>query len=141
MAVTTEMECNTIGALRKMGVQVVVAPYEADSQLAYLCKSNVCQAVLTEDSDVIVYSMACEKPFPILFKFDKKSNRVEKLDCAGLFDIAVKGEVLSRLNEEKGQSSYSTNVSNVGEMHGAKVRRRARGVTLRQRRRNLSCPP
>jgi exonuclease-1 len=97
MAVTPEMESNTIGALRRMGVQVVVAPYEADSQLAYLCKTGVCQAVMTEDSDVIVYSMVCEKPFTILFKFDRKSNTVDSLDCATLFDTKEK----SRESEEK----------------------------------------
>ena len=69
-----------------MGVGVVVAP-QADSQLAYLCKTGVCQAVMTEDSDVIVYSVACEKPFTILFKFDKKNNTVQTLDCATLFDM------------------------------------------------------
>ena len=71
LSVTTQMEKNTIGALRKMGVKVVVSPYEADSQLAYLCYTGYCQAVLTEDSDVLVYSAICGTPFPILYKFEK----------------------------------------------------------------------
>ncbi len=71
LSVTTDMEKNTIGALRKMGVKVIVAPYEADPQLAYLCHTEYCQAVLTEDSDVLVYSAICGTPFPVLYKFDK----------------------------------------------------------------------
>eukprot|EP00605_Chrysophyceae_sp_TOSAG23-4_P000866 GSChrysophyteH1.ASY1.ANO1.957.1 assembled CDS len=80
LSVTTEMEKSTIGALRKMGVRVVVAPYEADSQLAYLCHTGYTQAVLTEDSDVLVYSAICGTPFPILYKFDKTGS-VRSVNC------------------------------------------------------------
>jgi 5'-3' exonuclease len=121
MAVTPEMESNTIGALRRMGVQVVVAPYEADSQLAYLCKTGVCQAVMTEDSDVIVYSMVCEKPFTILFKFDRKSNTVDSLDCATLFDTKEK----SRESEEKERKICPPDESGFGG--GGKERKGKRG--------------
>jgi exonuclease 1 len=41
--------------LEKMNVQFVFAPKEADSQLAYLLKQNVVDAVITEDSDQLVY--------------------------------------------------------------------------------------
>ena len=30
----------------------IVAPYEADAQLAYLMKSGIAQLVITEDSDL-----------------------------------------------------------------------------------------
>ena len=43
MAVTHDMENRLIGAARKMGVDVIVSPYEADAQLAYLCHINYCQ--------------------------------------------------------------------------------------------------
>ena len=43
MAVTHDMENRLIGAARKMGVDVIVSPYEADAQLAYLCNINYCQ--------------------------------------------------------------------------------------------------
>ena len=35
-------------------VKYLVAPYEADAQLAYLSRSNVVDAVISEDSDVII---------------------------------------------------------------------------------------
>jgi hypothetical protein len=36
-------------------VEFVVAPYEADAQLAYLARSGAVHAVLTEDSDMLPY--------------------------------------------------------------------------------------
>lgn len=46
-------------ACRKEGVEVVVAPYEADSQLAYLGKENIVDFVITEDSDLLAFG--CKK--------------------------------------------------------------------------------
>ena len=37
------------------GVEVVVAPYEADSQLAYLAKEGIADVVITEDSDLLAF--------------------------------------------------------------------------------------
>lgn len=42
-------------AARSRGVDCVVAPYEADAQLAYLTKSGLAQAVITEDSDLLAF--------------------------------------------------------------------------------------
>ena len=42
-------------ACRREGVEVVVAPYEADSQLAYLAKENIVDLVITEDSDLLAF--------------------------------------------------------------------------------------
>ena len=33
----------------------IVAPYEADAQLAYLMKAGIAQAIISEDSDLLVY--------------------------------------------------------------------------------------
>lgn len=44
---------------RARGVDCVVAPYEADAQLAYLTKSGLAQAVITEDSDLLAFG--CKK--------------------------------------------------------------------------------
>ncbi len=40
---------------RARGVDCVVAPYEADAQLAYLTKCGLAQAVITEDSDLLAF--------------------------------------------------------------------------------------
>lgn len=38
-----------------MNVDCIVAPYEADAQLAYLNIKNIAQLVITEDSDLILF--------------------------------------------------------------------------------------
>ncbi|CAB3401373.1 unnamed protein product [Caenorhabditis bovis] len=50
-------------------VDIVVAPYEADAQLAYLMKAELVDAVITEDSDLIVFG--CET---IYFKWQSGSG-------------------------------------------------------------------
>ena len=46
-------------ACRAIGVDCIVAPYEADAQLAYLNKIGVADVIITEDSDLILFG--CEK--------------------------------------------------------------------------------
>lgn len=45
--------------LRRSRVELIVAPYEADAQLAYLSRSGLVHAVITEDSDCLPYG--CKK--------------------------------------------------------------------------------
>ena len=65
------------------GVEVMDAPYEADSQLAYLALNGLADFVITEDSDLVVYG--CEK---ILFKLKLNGEclyyKKEDLDLEGL---------------------------------------------------------
>jgi exonuclease-1 len=56
---TPKMALEVIQAMHTLGVDVLVAPYEADAQLAYLNKINVAQIIITEDSDLILFG--CEK--------------------------------------------------------------------------------
>ena len=57
--VTPEMAQKLIKILKKRGIRFVVAPYEADAQLAYLAKCGTVDFVISEDSDCLVYG--CEK--------------------------------------------------------------------------------
>lgn len=51
--------------LRELNVEYIVAPYEADAELSFLCRNSYVDCVLTEDSDLLPYQT------PItLFKFD-----------------------------------------------------------------------
>lgn len=52
-----------------MNIQYVVAPYEADAQLAYLFKSGQADVVFTEDSDLLAFG--CTHVF---FKMDNLGN-------------------------------------------------------------------
>ena len=51
--------CDWLQACRGKDVDCIVAPYEADAQLAYLMKIGITQFTITEDSDLLVYG--CEK--------------------------------------------------------------------------------
>ncbi|KAH0790587.1 XPG I-region family protein [Histomonas meleagridis] len=54
-----------IKQLRQFNIEYIVAPYEADAEMAYLARIGYVDIVLTEDSDLIAYQT------PItLFKFD-----------------------------------------------------------------------
>jgi len=55
--VTPEMAGMLIQELKRANIKYVVAPYEADSQLAYLEKHNHIQAVISEDSDLLVFGV------------------------------------------------------------------------------------
>ena len=92
LGVTHEMEKNCIAGLRKCNFEVIIAPYEADPQLAYLCHIGHCDGVMTEDSDILVYSAVCGKPFPILYKFDKSGVvQTTDLKLCGIFGSNFSG--------------------------------------------------
>jgi 5'-3' exonuclease len=55
-------------------VTCIFSPYEADAQLVKLCVDGLADAVITEDSDVLVYSAACMHSFPIIYKLDRNSG-------------------------------------------------------------------
>lgn len=55
-------------------ITCVTAPYEADAQLAKLAKDGCVQAIITEDSDVLLYSATCRAPVNILMKLDLSSG-------------------------------------------------------------------
>lgn len=70
--ITPQMAHSLIEELRKRGIEYIVAPYEADAQLAYLAKSGYVSCVVTEDSDLIPYGSP-----RILFKMDKFGEGME----------------------------------------------------------------
>ncbi|VDM47765.1 unnamed protein product [Toxocara canis] len=64
--ITREIVENTIQAFQGMEmVDVLVAPYESDAQLAFLTQTGMAHAVITEDSDLIAFG--CER---IIFKME-----------------------------------------------------------------------
>lgn len=79
--VTPRMAAQFIRVVNRHRPQVksVVAPYEADAQLSYLCSSNIVDGVISEDSDCIPY--ACKS---IIFKLDRQSGRCNHLNLSAL---------------------------------------------------------
>uniref|UniRef100_A0A3Q1HJI4 Exonuclease 1 n=1 Tax=Anabas testudineus TaxID=64144 RepID=A0A3Q1HJI4_ANATE len=90
--ITPAMAHNLIKVARGKGVDCVVAPYEADAQLAYLTKSGLAHAVITEDSDLLAFG--CKK---VILKMDKQGNGLE-IDQSNLGRCRSLGNVFT---EEK----------------------------------------
>lgn len=55
--------------LRQKNIEFIVAPYEADAELAYLAYNRFVDMVITEDSDLLVYQCPLS-----VFKLDKDGN-------------------------------------------------------------------
>ncbi|XP_019065965.1 exonuclease 1 isoform X2 [Fukomys damarensis] len=70
--ITHAMAHKVIKAARALGVDCLVAPYEADAQLAYLNKAGIVQAIITEDSDLLAFG--CKK---VILKMDQFGNGLE----------------------------------------------------------------
>lgn len=69
--ITPQMAREVISACRERNIDCIVAPYEADAQLAYLNKCGLIDLVISEDSDLTLFG--CDK---ILFKLDSTGNGV-----------------------------------------------------------------
>lgn len=70
--VTPQMAAQLIRQLRAENIPYVVAPYEADAQLAYLEQEGLIDGIISEDSDLLVFG--CKT---VLFKLDTYGNCVE----------------------------------------------------------------
>lgn len=88
---------NHFGALPK--VRCVFAPYEADAQLAKLCADGVADAVVTEDSDILVYSATVGVAFPVIYKLDRDT---------GLCDVVSMDWLLSASSASKSSGDGTT---------------------------------
>ncbi|CAD8179648.1 unnamed protein product [Paramecium octaurelia] len=55
LKIRKQMMYTTFDVLRELEVQYIIAPYEADAQIAHMCLSGQCDFAITEDSDLICY--------------------------------------------------------------------------------------
>ncbi|CAH1402373.1 unnamed protein product [Nezara viridula] len=69
--VTHEMASNLMKQCRAQGVDCIVAPFEADAQLAYMNLTGFAHIIITEDSDLMLFG--CKL---VLFKMDLNGNGV-----------------------------------------------------------------
>lgn len=72
--VTHKMALNLIKQCREINVDCIVAPYEADSQLAFLNLSGIAHLVITEDSDLLLFG--CKR---VINSNKKYSIRIEEI--------------------------------------------------------------
>ena len=86
--VTPLMARQLIEELKRLDVQYVVAPYEADAQLAYLEAKGIINGILSEDSDLLVFGAK-----RLLTKLDQHGECVEinRADFASCQEISLVG--------------------------------------------------
>ncbi|KLJ08883.1 hypothetical protein EMPG_15688 [Blastomyces silverae] len=86
--VTPYMARLMIEELKKLKVQYVVAPYEADAQLVYLENQGMINGIISEDSDLLVFGAK-----RLLSKLDKHGDCVEinRGDFTACRDISLIG--------------------------------------------------
>jgi exonuclease-1 len=86
--VTPEMARELIEELKKAQVPYVVAPYEADAQLVYLERQGLINAIVSEDSDLLVFGAK-----RLLTKMDKNGECVEinRKDFCSVREISLTG--------------------------------------------------
>lgn len=86
--VTPEMAGQFIEKLKSLGIKYLVAPYEADAELAYLERKGIIDAILSEDSDLLVFGAEC-----LLTKLDQYGDCVEinRKDFTACRDISLVG--------------------------------------------------
>jgi len=91
---------DSTGTHRSVRVKCVWSPYEADAQLAKLCVDGWADAVVTEDSDLLVYSAVTRKPFPVITKLDRKDGACDVITM----DWLVNPAFLKAMNNGSGES-------------------------------------
>lgn len=86
--VTPEMARQLIDELKKSNIDYVVAPYEADAQMVYLEKRGIIQAILSEDSDLLVFGAQC-----LLTKLDQYGDciMINRADFTACREISLVG--------------------------------------------------
>lgn len=102
--------------LECMGIPFIDAPEEADSQLSYLCKSNMVYAVLTEDMDILTFgspkiirNLTSSKKIPIEINLDSILTQL-KLSYEQFIELCILFgcDYCSNLSEVKCSQIYET---------------------------------
>lgn len=66
ISITAVMANRLHHTLQAKGVECIVAPFEADAQMAYLVKAGLADGVITEDSDMVPYGVDT-----VVYKMDR----------------------------------------------------------------------
>lgn len=86
--VTPQMARLFIEELRKLNIQYVVAPYEADAQLVYLESHGLIDGIISEDSDMLVFGAK-----RLISKLDRHGDCIElnRDDFAACKEVSLVG--------------------------------------------------
>ncbi|RMZ84213.1 hypothetical protein DV738_g475, partial [Chaetothyriales sp. CBS 135597] len=111
--VTYHMARQLIEDLKKLNIQYIVAPYEADAQLVYLEQKGIIDGILSEDSDMLVYGAK-----RLITKLDQYGNciMIDRADFALCKDISLAGwtdDMFRRMAILSG-CDYLPNINKIG---------------------------
>lgn len=113
VSITPQMTYTVIKALRKLNVQILVAPYEADAQLVYLEQQGIIDGVLSEDSDLLVFGVK-----KLITKLDQYGACIEidRADLCRNKDISFAGwsDAMFRRMAILSGCDYLDNVTKIG---------------------------
>jgi exonuclease-1 len=102
-----------IDELKRNNIQYVVAPYEADAQLAYLEQKGIINGVLSEDSDLLVFGVK-----RLLTKLNQYGEciEIERADFAHCKELSLAGwtDTMFRRMAILSGCDYLTNVPKMG---------------------------
>lgn len=111
--VTPLMARQLIDELRRNNIQYVVAPYEADAQLAYLEQKGIINGVLSEDSDLLVFGVK-----RLLTKLNQYGEciEIERADFAHCKELSLAGwtDTMFRRMAILSGCDYLTNIPKMG---------------------------
>ena len=112
--------------LKDKGVAFLVAPYESDAQLAFLCNMKHVDAVISEDSDLMVF-YRCEV---MLTRVDYNTGTLEKTGYRTLEEGLHKTDFAGLIKLGPGMALYQ-NLVDVCIMGGCDYLKSLPGVGLR----------
>lgn len=111
--VTPSMARQLIDELKKNNIPYVVAPYEADAQLAYLEQKDIINGVLSEDSDLLVFGVK-----RLLTKLNQYGEciEIERADFANCKELSLAGwtDTMFRRMAILSGCDYLTNIPKMG---------------------------
>ncbi|KAK7509002.1 exonuclease [Phyllosticta citriasiana] len=131
--VTPEMAKALIEELKQLNVDYVVAPYEADSQLAYLERKSFIHGIISEDSDLLVFGAKC-----LITKMDPYGECIviNRRDFTACKDVSFVGWTDAEFRKMAILSGcdYLPNISKMGLMTAHRLLRKHKTVdrVLRQ---------
>ncbi|KAL3924473.1 MAG: hypothetical protein SGILL_001029 [Bacillariaceae sp.] len=104
-------------------IDLMWSPYEADAQLVKLCIDDDADAIVTEDSDVLVYSAAAHVAFPVLFKLDRSTGSCQMISMEFLLSATPE-------NSDKAMKSTSKLEEMIRRLASRQEKRKGFGVRL-----------
>ncbi|KAK9390639.1 hypothetical protein V1515DRAFT_591033 [Lipomyces mesembrius] len=111
--ITPTMASHLIKALEKEGIPYIVAPYEADAQMVYLEKKRLVSAIISEDSDLLVFGCKC-----LLTKLNDYGEcvaiRRERFSSSTEIDLSSFSDALFRHMAIFAGCDYTPGIPNIG---------------------------